>query len=300
MIDTSVKVTPRITRLGRRESFIYHVDGGSESLIVEGGMAYVAPDIVRQLEGLRIDEAGIKRLIILHSHFDHCGLVPFFKRRWPWVTVSASARARELLSDPKVTQRIADLNRATISQAGLEEEAQRLGLAFTSIDVDETLKDEDVIACGDVTLKVIDVPGHSSCSIAVYIPEEKALFVSDAAGVRHKDFFLPTGNSNYDLYQASLEKMARYDVDVILPGHYDAAVGDEAREYLPRAIEDSKAGRAVLESSYRRTRDVEKSTEELVRAFMEKAPRKFLSRDVYYVIIGQMMKYIARSMGGQP
>jgi glyoxylase-like metal-dependent hydrolase (beta-lactamase superfamily II) len=297
--DADLRVTPRITRLGRRESCIYLVDGGTESVVIEGGMAYVAPYIIQQIEELGIDETRIQRLIVLHSHFDHCGLIPFLKRRWPWATVAASERARQLLSDPKVTQRIVDLNKAMTSRARLDEEAERLGSAFTRADVEETLKDRDVIPCGDLTLQVIEVPGHSSCSIAIYIPEEKALFVSDAAGVRHRDFFLPTGNSNYDLYQASLEKLAQYDVDVILPGHYGAAVGEVARMYIPKAIEDSKACRTMLESSYRRTRDVERSTEELVRAFMEKAPMYFLSKDIYTTIIGQMMTFIAKSMEDQ-
>jgi glyoxylase-like metal-dependent hydrolase (beta-lactamase superfamily II) len=300
MGDVPRQVTPRITLLGSRESCIYLVDGGSETALVEGGMAYVAPHLVQQIEDLGIDETRIKRLMILHSHFDHCGLVPFLKRRWPWAVVSGSARARQLLSDPKVTERIKDLNQAMISRARLEDEARRLGFGFTRVEVEEILKDGDEIACGDVTLKVIDVPGHSSCSIALYVPEEKALFVSDAAGVRHKDFFLPTGNSDYDLYQASLEKMAGYDVDAILPGHFEPALGEEARAYLTRAIEDSKAARKVLESSYRRTRDVERSTEELVRAYMAKAPMYFLSEDVFTVIIGQMMRFIAKSMGDEP
>ena len=300
MSDVPRQVTPRITLLGRRESCIYLVDGGEESVVVEGGMAYVAPHLVRQIEDLGIDENKIKRLVILHSHFDHCGLVPFLKRRWPWAKVSASARAEQLLSDPKVTERIADLNQAMISRARLEEEARRLGFAFTRAEVEETLEDGDVITCGDVTLEVIEVPGHSSCSIALYVAEEKALFVSDAAGVRHKDFFLPTGNSNYDLYEASLEKMARYDVEAILPGHFEPALGDEARAYLSKAIDDSKEARTVLESSYLRTRDVGKSTEELVRLYMEKAPMYFLSEDIFTVIVGQMIRFIAKSMGDQP
>jgi glyoxylase-like metal-dependent hydrolase (beta-lactamase superfamily II) len=299
MTETNLQVTPRITRLGRRESCIYLVDGGTESAVIEGGMAYVAPDIIRQVEKLGVDETKIKRLIILHSHFDHCGLIPFLKRRWPWATVAASGRARQLLSDPKVTERIVDLNRAMTSRARLEDEAERLGSAFTRVDVEETLKDGDVISCGDLTLQVIEVPGHSSCSIAIYIPEEKALFVSDAAGVRRGEFYLPTGNSNYDLFQASLEKMAGYDVDVVLPGHYGTAVGQTARAYLSKAIEDARLWRTILESSYLETHDVEKSTEELVRVIMEKAPMYFLSKDIYTTIIGQTMKFIAKSMEDQ-
>jgi glyoxylase-like metal-dependent hydrolase (beta-lactamase superfamily II) len=294
------RITPRITFLGRSESCIYLVDGGDESLLIEGGMTYLAPDILRQIDTFGIDENRIKHLIILHAHFDHCGLIPFFKKRWPRATVSASARAKQLLSDPEITRRIADLNQGTAARAGLEEEASRLGFAFTSIDVEKTLKGGDVIPCGDITAEVIDVPGHSSCALALYVPQERALFVSDAAGVRYKDFFLPTANSNYDLYEASLEKMTEYDLDVVLTGHYGGAIGAEARALLLDSLEDSRKARVVLEDSYRRTRDVGESTRELVAMFMEKAPADFLSKDVFTIIIGQMLRYIAKSMGDRP
>lgn len=293
-------ITPRITFLGRSESCIYLVDGGDESLLIEGGMTYLAPDILRQINTFGIDESKIKHLIILHAHFDHCGLIPFFKKRWPWATVSASARAKELLSDPEITRRIADLNQATVLRAGLEAQARQLGFAFTPIEVEKTLTGGDLIPCGDIAAEVIDVPGHSSCAIAVYIPQEKALFVSDAAGVRYKDFFLPTANSNFDLYETSLEKMGQYDVDVILTGHYGGATGAESRSLLPDSLKDSRRARLLLEASYKRTRDVEESTKELVEMFAKKAPANFLSREVFTIIIGQMLRYIAKSMGDRP
>lgn len=300
MVTEPGRITPRITFLGHSESCIYLVDGGDESLLIEGGMTYLAPDILRQIDMFGIDESKIRHLIILHAHFDHCGLIPFFKRRWPWATVSASARAKQLLSDPEVTRRIADLNQAAVSRAGLEEKASQVGFGFTHIEVERTLGGGDVIPCGDITAEVIGVPGHSSCAIALYVPQERALFVSDAAGVRYKDFFLPTANSNYDLYEASLEKMTKYDLDVVLTGHYGGAVGAEARALLLDSLDDSKKARIVLEDSYKRTRDVGESTEELVAMFMKKAPANFLSKDVFTIIIGQMLRYIAKSMGDQP
>lgn len=294
MVTVPGRVTSRIIFLGRSESCLYLVDGGGESILIEGGMAYVAPDVLRQIDEFGIDEAKIKHLIILHAHFDHCGLVPFLKRRWPWATVSASARAKHLLSDPEVTQRIADLNRAATVRMGLEEQARELGFEFSQIEVENVLKGGDVISCRDLTAEVIDVPGHSSCSIALHIPQERALFVSDAVGVRYMDFYLPTGNSDYDRYESSLQKLAGYDVDLVLTGHYGGAAGDQAHALLADSIEDSRKARAVLEASYGRTHDVEQSTEELVSAFMKKAPKSFLSRDVFTIIIGQMLKNIAK------
>lgn len=289
------KVTDRISLLGAPESCFYLVDGGTEQVVVGGGMAYLAPQVEDQLRDLSVEEKKIRRLLILHAHFDHCGLIPFLKRRWPWVIVAASERARELLSNSDVSEYIRELNRASLSRAGLDEHAEEYG--FTGVHVEEILREGDRVPCGDLTLEVIEVPGHSSCSIAVYLKEEKALFASDAAGVRYGDFYMVAGNSNFDAYQQSLEKMSRLDVEVVLGEHYGALGGEEGRSYLRRAIQEARTMREVLEESYRRTGDVEKSTAEIADLFVSEAPEGFLSPDVLRLVAGQMVRYVARKAG---
>ena len=93
-------------------------------------MAYVAPDVLEQVEAFGIDEQKIRRIVILHSHFDHCGMVPFLKRRWPWVTVTGSQKSQDLLRKPKVIDSIEMLNQAMIAQNGLAGTGRRSTCAF--------------------------------------------------------------------------------------------------------------------------------------------------------------------------
>lgn len=289
------RVTDRIILLGRLESCLQLVDGGSELALVGGSMSYVAPDVVEQIEGLGIDEQKISRLIILHSHFDHCGLIPFLKRRWPWAKVTASKRAKELLSTPKVSGTIAFMNQAAAARFDRAEAVKELGAEFTSIDVEETLGEGDRLTCGEVDLEFLEVPGHSSCSIACYLPEERALFASDAAGIGYEGFFLSTGNSNFDKYQESLERLVALDVDVLAKEHYGIHLGDEARQELDRSLPEAQKTRELLLGSYRRTCDVGKSIEEVMDVIYRDAPSNFMAREVISMVVGQMLKYIART-----
>lgn len=293
------KVTDRITLLGVREACFYILDGGAESLMVGGGMANIGPDVLRQLEKFSVDERKIKRVVILHSHFDHCGLVPFMKKRWPWAVVSASSRAKQLLSEPKVSESNRALNRMAMLRAGLEEPAVIELFDYTEIEVEMVLREGDRVACGDLNLEVLEVPGHSSCSIALYLPEEKALFASDAGGVRYGDFYMAAGNSNFDLFQQSLEKMSQYDVEVLLAEHYGALDGEDGRGYLSKAMEEARKTRRVLEESLRRTGDVNETTREITRMFLEESPQNFLSPQVLGLVAGQMVKYISKTMEGK-
>jgi len=295
MITAPGRITERITLLGSSEVCLYHVDGGEEAALIGGGMAYLAPRLLPQIESFGIDVKKTTKLVVLHTHFDHCGLVPYLKKLWPWLKVFASAKGASRLSDPRVTENIAAFNQMVIARAGLVEEATRLGFEFTGIEVEQTLKEGDRLVCGDLTIDFLEVPGHSSCSIAAYVPEEKALFASDAAGVYYKDFVFAAGNSNYDLYQQSLQRMAAYPVEVVLLEHYGAAVGEEARTLFSKAIEAAVDTRAAIEKTYRLTGDVTQTTEAITRLVLARSPDYFLDKEILAMVIGQMVKFIVKA-----
>ncbi|MBT8351057.1 MAG: MBL fold metallo-hydrolase [Deltaproteobacteria bacterium] len=287
------KVTDRILLLGVKESSVYILKGKDEYVLLGGGMVHIVPEIVEQLKSFHIEEEKIKRIIILHSHFDHCGVVPFFKRRWPWAKITASLRAKELLAAPKVIETIEFLNQLLLKEKQ-EVQAKELGLEFTGIEVEEVVKNNDMISCGDLTIKIIEVPGHSSCSIAAYVPDEKAMFGSDAGGITLGNEIFTCANSNFDKYQRSLIKMDGYEIEVYLAEHYGALTGKDAKNYLKRSMHCAKETRAILETSYARTQDVKQSTQEISSMLIKNTPDDFLHRDIVTLITEQMLKYISR------
>jgi len=296
IIDTAGKVTERILLLGRKESCVYLVNGGSEYMLVGGGMIHIVPDVLEQLKEFDIEEEKITRIVILHAHFDHSGIVPYFVQKWPWVRVAASARAKELLATQKVVQSMDMLNKGVLSMYQKEDEAQKLGISFSEIEVEEVLNDGDVFNCGDLSFEAIAVPGHSTCSIALYQESEKVLFASDAGGIPSAEGVFCAANSNFDLYQQSLERMAAYDVEVHLPEHYGALVGDDARDFLPESIKNAAETRALMEESLKRTKDVQKSIQEITGKWIAEGRASVLSKDVTEMVVGQMFRYLAKDM----
>lgn len=295
IFNTPGKITDRIWLVGRKESCAYVVGGGNEYVLLGGAMAYVAPDVIDQLEAFGIDEKKIRRIVVLHSHFDHCGMVPVLKRRWPWATVTASLRGRELLQNPKVIENIVKLNRAMLKLNGLNEGAHGIDLKFTGIAIEAVVVDGDVLECNDLSLEILEVPGHSSCSIAVYIPQEKALFASDAAGIPFGDKIFTAANSNFDLYQQSLKKMAAKEIDLYLAEHYGALSGTPGQQFLDRSIEAAAETRQTIEAIFAQSGDVTKATQDITDRIMADAPEGFLSREVVAIVAGQMVKFIAKA-----
>ncbi len=287
-------VTDRILLLGTKESSVYVLKGKDEYAFLGGGMIHIVPEVIEQLNVFKIKEEKIKRIIILHSHFDHCGVVPFLKKRWPWAKITASQRAKELLADPKVIETIAFMNQALLQEKKRENQAEDLGLEFSGIDVEDVVSDGDILSCDDLSVEIIEVPGHSSCSIAAYVPREKAMFASDAGGIPFGDKIFTCANSNFDKYQQSLIKMSNYTIDAYLAEHYGARTGLDASSFLQKSIDSAIEARGILETSYAQTKDVKKSTEEITDMLMENAPDDFLPRDIIGLVVGQMLRYISR------
>jgi len=292
-------ITERITLLGRHESCVYWIEDQGQAVLMGGGMTYIIPDLLHQIETLRLHEQRIRQIWILHAHFDHCGIVPFLKKRWPWVQVVGSARAKELLDKPLIAQSVSDMNQKALAATGLSQTAGELGLPFEALPIDRSVTDGDVLRCGSLDLAVIGAPGHSSCSMAVYVPAEKALFASDAVGMRLKGVYQPTPNANYDQYQQTLAKLATYDVELLLLEHFGAYKGDDARAFIPKAMEAAARTRQLLEDTYRRTRDVEKCTQEVTALFLKRETDSFLSADVRALVAGQMVRFIAKKIDAE-
>lgn len=288
-IDKPGRVTDRIYFLGREESCVYLLQGEGEYALIGGGMAYAIPEVIGQLEKLGIEEDRITRLVVLHAHFDHVGIIPFFHGRLPRARITASVRTGELFANPRVAATIADWNRQLASLNGRPDILADLGIDYSNMPVHETVGEGDEITLSGLTLRVLDTPGHSSCSISVYVPEEKALFGSDAAGVPFKDQAITVASSNFFQYEQSLRKMADLSPEVYLAGHYGAMTGRDAADYLRKSIISMEQTREALEESYARTGDVEATARELTDRRMNVSPGYFVPDELQYQVTRQMI-----------
>ncbi len=131
--------------------------------------------------------------------------------------------------------------------------------------------DGDVLTCGDVNLQVLETPGHSTCSISLYMPEEKAIFVSDAVGISLGDKVFTAANSNFDQYMQSLEKIFAFNPDIILSEHRGGRTGEDCRKFMPVCRQAAMEMREFVEEAFVRTGDIEQSTDEIANHFMASA-----------------------------
>jgi glyoxylase-like metal-dependent hydrolase (beta-lactamase superfamily II) len=293
------KVIERLWFLGREESGVYLLEGNDGSMIVSGGMSYIVPDLVRQFKEFGIDEGRIKKLLILHAHFDHVGIVPFFKRRHPGIEIYASQRGWEILKMDKAINTINEFSRAVTKRMGSEEVYSTFDLDWREDISGKVVREGDRIDLGGLEAAIIEIPGHSSCSIAAYVPEFKVLFPTDGGGIPFDKTIITSGNSNYTKYQESLERLKGLPVEYYCADHYGYVTGEEAREFISKTIEMASRKRTLMEEVYRSTRDIDVAAEKLVSSFYDENKGYFLSPEIFLDVYRQMVRHIASVMEGK-
>lgn len=222
--------------LGHLNSYLIKSD--ERTLLIDTGLNF--PQAFQSLcHGL--SEAGVKPqmltdILLTHFHVDHVGLVPRFKEISKdsklWIHRAEAEISRFMMKDfetyIKSTVSFLKSNGAPTSIAF---NLQKFHPAFFTPQAYEeiakkalSLEDGQEISVGDYCFQVLWMPGHSPGHICLYEPSLKALIAGDhvlPTITPHVSQFLENTDPLAD-YLQSLEKVERFDIEVVLPAHETA------------------------------------------------------------------------------
>jgi glyoxylase-like metal-dependent hydrolase (beta-lactamase superfamily II) len=292
------KIADGLWYLGREEAGVYLLEGRDCSMMINGALSHILPDVLKQMDDFKLDARKIGKFLILHSHFDHAGIVPYFKRQYPRIEVCASEAAWKIFKMPKAIEVMNTFSRLVAEQVHAAEALAGYDTQWRDDVTGTVVSGGDRIDLGGVSVSIIDTPGHTYCSISAYEPVMKALFASDAVGIPYKETIFPSMNTNIDQFQESLEKLKAYPVDYLCADHYGYVTGDEAGKFIELTMVESRKLKKELEDSYHRHGgDVEAAARALNGAFYGENPDYFIAPDIMEGVFKQMVKYIQKSLG---
>jgi len=293
-----IKKTSRIGEglwlFGTEESCVYLLEGGKSSALISAGLSYILPDLFRQFASAGISEKQIEHILILHAHFDHVGVVPFLKRKWPHVKIYASSRGWDVLANPKA---IAVINEFSLKvcrrMRGSEDVLSGLDWRWRDDAQGDVLEQNSCIDLGDQQIEISETPGHSSCSISAYVPRLKTLFPSDAVAIPYRDEYLIAAGSSFPDYQKSLDKLALLDVKMVCADHYGTITGDEAARYVAQSQIATDRMIDKLRLALHREGSVERAAEQLIKIHFAQRPDYFVHPDILLRTYTRMLKQVA-------
>ena len=176
---------------------------GSKTILIDPGHQLLFENVKDHLSKLTITPHDIDLVILTHGHPDHVEAVRAF------------TNSRALIA----------LHQAELDF--IRRLAPHYGAAMGIKEFEpQILLQEGELQVGNMTFQIIHAPGHSPGSICIYWPQEKALITGDVIfcqGLGRTD--LPGGNGQ--TLKESIKKLARLEVEHLLPGHGETLSGRE-------------------------------------------------------------------------
>ncbi|MBU2509688.1 MBL fold metallo-hydrolase [bacterium] len=228
MIADPIKIHDKLYCLGSPFLPVYLLDG-PEPVLFDAGMSFMSEHYQAEIEKV-LGRRSPKYLFLSHMHFDHCGAVGYLKGIYPGLTICSAAIGAETIKKPSALNLINQLS----DFPGLNENQK-----FKPFTVDRILEDgEAFILDGGKRIEIIATPGHTRDMLSFYLPDDKTLIPSEAAGVPAEDNHVYTEFlvDCYSYFQ-SLEMLSTYSFDTILFAHNYIYTGTDADSFFQTALD---------------------------------------------------------------
>jgi len=122
---------------------------------------------------------------------------------------------------------------------------------FEPFEVDVTLQDGEYLELSrDLTVQVLETPGHTRDSLSSFIPQKKILLCSEAAGIPDATgYIVLEALVDFDQYYESMSRLSEVDYEVLCLGHRQALIGQDAKNYFQKSITDFRHFLNLVETS---------------------------------------------------
>ena len=206
------------------------IDDGKTAIMYDSGFAFTGYKVADKIKEV-LGERRLDYIFLTHSHYDHALGSAYARRYWPEAKVVAGEYAAKIFAKPTAKAVMRDLDNKFAKTCGVEEYEDLID----ELKVDIPACDGDMIKAGDMEFVVLNLPGHTRCSVGYYCPKEKLLLSCETIGVFSGEDVVPSYLVGYEMTIASIERIEKLDIDHILIPHYGLLDKEQTKFYLQEA-----------------------------------------------------------------
>lgn len=250
------------------------VDDGKTAVLFDSGFGFTGFRTAEKIKSV-LGERKLDYIFLSHSHYDHALGSPYILRYYPDAKVVAGEYAAEIFKRDGAKRLMKELDSAFARECGVTD-YEFLG---DELRVDIPVRDGDTIYAGDMNFEVLELPGHTNCSIGFFCKEKKLLLSSETLGVYDgKELILPAYLVSVEKTISSIERVLKLDIDYILAPHF-GILSKEQTDFFLRNMKDASLNTA--EDIKQRLLNKETS-EEIFEVYKDKYWRGYF-REIYPV-----------------
>ena len=251
---------------GGKGGSAYLLLGKDKTALIDCGMAYCAPELIKNIKKFLAEGMGLDYVFLSHSHYDHIGAIPYLREIWPGVEVMAAEHAEKILSKKSALQAIQELSRKAGKYYGVNKSIEYDdGL----MKVDRKISEGDMFDLGGIRIRPLETPGHTKCSLS-FLVNEKVMFASETSGViSPTGKIYPTFISSYRETIESNKKCQEANPQYIICSHSGLVNKSEEPDYWQKCMQAAKTSRDFVLESFSAGADEDEIFEEYKNAYQD-------------------------------
>ena len=204
------------------------IDDGKTSILYDTGFGFTGDKLCENVKKI-LGSRKLDYIFLTHSHYDHALGTVYVQKEYPDAVVVAGEYAAKIFEKPSAKSTMRSLDRKFARKCGVYEYEDLID----NLKVDVAVKDGDKIKAGDMTFTVINLPGHTKCSVGFYLEDNKLLLNSETLGVYFgKNTILPICLVGYKMSLESFKRVEKLDIENMLVPHYGLLNKEETRFFL--------------------------------------------------------------------
>ena len=225
---SNIKITDVRAHVG---DSAFLIDDGKTAIMYDSGFAFTGFEVADKIKK-ELGDRKLDYIFLTHSHYDHALGSVYALEYWPEAKVVAGEYAAGIFAKDSAKAVMRDLDGKFAAKCGVESYTDLID----NLRVDIPAADGDVIKAGDMEFTVINLPGHTKCSVGYYNKEDKLLLGCESIGVYDGNGgVVPSYLVGVGMVLDSIARVETLDIEKILVPHYGLLDADEAKAYLATA-----------------------------------------------------------------
>lgn len=248
------------------------IDDGETAVLYDTGFGFTGYAVAENIRKV-LGERPLDYIFLSHSHYDHALGSAYILRHYPDAKVAAGRYTAEIFRRDGAKRIMREMDAKFAAACGVTD-YEFLG---DELRVDIACGDGDIIKAGNMTFEVINLPGHTKCSVGYYCRERGLLLSSETLGVYDGGtMLLSSFLVSYEMALESIGKVKKLPIKNIVAPHYGLLSAEQTAYFLDNMERvTAETADEILEALKRGD-----STETILAAYKEKYWLGYI-RDIY-------------------